>query len=111
MINSYADLVLNCLYKKYQDTSLFVDDLLNVVTEFNQAINKWYYEETEFSSMYFIYATKLLFLNSVQDVNKISLSKDKEVYDKLNDLFENNRMIHYKYLNGEDIYNCFMDTN
>lgn len=104
LINSYSDLILNCLCKKYQDTRLFVDDLLNAVTEFNQAINKWYYEETEFSSMYFIYATKLLFLNSAQKVNKISLSKYRAVHDKLNDLFENNRMIHYRYLNGQEIY-------
>ena len=111
LINSYADLVLNCLCKKYQDTNLFIDDLVNVVTEFNKAINKWYNKETEFSSMYFIYATKLLFLKKVQEVNRISLSKNNDVYDKLNNLFENNRMIHYKHLNGEDLYTCFMDTN
>ena len=103
IINSYGDIILNCLCKRYEDKELFFGDLDAIATEFSKAIYKWYEKETEFSSMYYIYATKLFFLKNAQEINNISLSDRKNILDKIQNLFDNNCMIHNKYTKVEDI--------
>ncbi|PPK46357.1 hypothetical protein [Clostridium algidicarnis] len=103
IINSYADLILNCFCRMYQDEKLFFLDLDNVIIQFNRDIYGWHGKGTEFSSMYYIYATKLFFFKKIQEVNKISLANRKDIYDKVKSLFDNNYMMHNKYKKVDDI--------
>lgn len=103
ILTSYGDLILNCLCKRYEDKELFFMDFENVLNKFNEATYKWYEEGTEFSSMYYIYATKLFFFKKVQEVNKISFSNRKAIYNKMISIFENNFMAHNRYIELDDV--------
>lgn len=106
--NSYADLILNCLCKRYEDKELFFTELENVLNKFKEDIYKWYDKGTEFSSMYYIYVTRLFFFKRVQEVNEISFSNRKAIYDKMNSIFESNFMVHNKYISKRYSLQFFM---
>lgn len=97
IINSYFDLILSCFCEKYKDENLFFMNLSKIVEEFNNSIYKWYEKETEFSSMYYIYITKLFLLKKIQEENKISLSGQSKVIGKTSRFFDKNRMMHERY--------------
>lgn len=103
IINSYANLILSCMIKKYENEDILLRDIEKALDIFEGHLFAWYPNYSRAMSIYFIDITRLYMLKLVLSYRKISWDNREELRNRLKSIFlEAKRYRHYwKYANNK----------
>lgn len=87
IINSYANLILFCMIKKYENEDILIQDIERALDVFENHLFAWHSSNSRAMSIYFIDITRLYMLKLVLANHKISWENRKELKKRLQSLF------------------------
>ncbi len=99
IISSYANLILFCMIKRYENEDLLIQDLERALDIFESHLFAWHSNSSRAMSVYFIDITRLYMLKVVLANHKISWKNREELKERIQSLFIQARryMGYWKY--------------
>lgn len=114
VVNSYANLILFCMIKKYENEDILVQDIKRALDIFENHLFAWHSSYSRAMSVYFIDLTRLYMLKLVLSNHKISWENREELKERLQSLFMKARRYgdYWKYAESkaDDILGLDVDT-
>lgn len=103
VINSYANLILFCMIKKYENEDILIQDLERALDIFENHLFAWHSSHSRAISVYFIDITRLYMLKLVLANHKISWENREELKKRLHSLFTEAKRYrdYWKYAESE----------
>lgn len=114
VINSYANLILFCMIKKYENEDILIRDLERALDIFENHLFAWHSSYSRAMSVYFIDITRLYMFKLVLVNHKVSWENREQLKKRLQSLFMQARRYgdYWKYAEGkiDDILGLEVDT-